>query len=224
VSHGALLAAGVAVEHHEQVILAEVIRRARFFWRPEANHSLFGRRGGGGGGAGRPLAGLAAEVRGQRPGGVLRHHGGQLLRLGVQRVAGKHLAQVRDAGGAQHVFMQERGVVLVVVGERRGSAVRVERQVRLSVRHQTTEGLERVEEAVSPREEVHVGVMGVGVMVVVVVGERGWVEASSGTALHHPGLEAALVLQHHRDAGHGHRHDSTGREATVHRQTRTLQG
>lgn len=78
--------------------------------------------------------------------------------------------------------------------------MQVERQGCLGVRHQATEGLEWVEEAVSPREEVHV---------VVGAGERGRVEATSGTGLQHAGLVAALVLQHYRDAGQGHRHDST---------------
>ncbi len=129
---------------------------------------------------------------------MLRHHSGQLLWFGVERVSGQHLAQVGDAGGAQHVFVQDRGVVAAMAEERRGSAVQAERKGRLSVRHQTTEGFERVEEVVSPREEVHV---------VVGAGERGRVEAPGGTALQHAGL-VALVLQHDRDAGQGHRHGS----------------
>lgn len=192
------MAAGVTVQHHEQVVLAEIIRRARFRRRrvrtPEAKRTLLGRRGGGRRG---PLAGRAAEVRRQRPGGVLGHHGGQLLRFGVERVSGQHLAQVREAGGAQHVLVQDRGVVATLAEEWRGSAVQAERQGRRSIRHQATEGLEWVEEVVSPREEVHV---------VVWTGERGRVETPSGAALQHASW-VALVLQHYGDAGKGHRHD-----------------
>lgn len=132
---------------------------------------------------------------------MLRHHRRQLLWFGVERLPGQHLAQVGEAGRAQHVFVQDRGVVAALAEERRGSSgVQVERQGRLSVRHQAAEGLERVEEVVSPREEVHV---------VVVAGERGRVEAPGRTALQHAAL-VAPVLQDYRDAGQGHRHDGTG--------------
>lgn len=93
------------------------------------------------------------------------------------------------------MFVQDRGVMR----ERRGSSVQAERKGRLGVRYQAAEGLERVEEAVSPREEVHVRVG---------ARERGRVEASGRAALQHAGLVAGLVLQHYRDAGQGHRHDS----------------
>lgn len=129
---------------------------------------------------------------------MLGHHSCKLLWFGVELVSGQHLAQVREAGGAQHVFVQDRSVVAALTEERRGSAVQAERQGRLSVRHKTTERLERVEEVVSPREEVHV---------VVGTWERGRVETPSGTTLQHAAL-VALVLQHYRDAGQGHRHDS----------------
>lgn len=198
----ALLAAGVTVQHHEQVVLAKVIRGARFlrwqFRSPEPKQTLLGRGGGDGRGGGRPLGGGAAEVRvWEGTGGVLGHHGGQLLRFGVERVTGQHLAQVRDAGGAQHVFAEDGGVVAALGEERWSSAGEAERQGRVGVRHQATEGLERVEEAVRPREQVHV---------VVGARERGRVEAPGRAALQHAGL-VALVLQHYGDAGQGHRHD-----------------
>lgn len=159
-THVSFQAAGVTVENPEQVVLAKIIGCARLFWRrfcaPEAEHTLLRRRGCRRRGGGGPLAGRAAEVRGQRTGGVLRHHGGQLLWFGVERVAGQHLVQVGEAGGAQHVLMQDRGVVSALHKKRGGSAVQAERHGRWSVRHQTAEGLEWVEEVVSPREEVHV--------------------------------------------------------------------
>lgn len=131
------------------------------------------------------------------------HHSSQLLRFGVEWVSGQHLAQIRDAGGAQHVFVEDRGVVAGLAEKGSGPAVQAERQGSLSVRHQTTEGLERVEKVVRTREEVHI---------VMRVGERSWVEAAGRTALQHAGW-IALLLQHYRDAGQGHRHDSTGGEA-----------
>lgn len=136
---------------------------------------------------------------------MLGHHRSQLLRLGVYRVSGQHLAQIGEAGGAQHVFVQDRGVVAALAEERRGSTMQAELQGSLSVRHQTAEGLERVEEAVRPREEVHV---------VMVAGERDRVEASGRTALQHAGL-VALVLQHYREAGQGQRHERYGGQAKV---------
>ena len=87
--------------------------------------------------------------------------------------------------------------------ELRGPAVQADRQGSPSVRHQPAEGLERVEETVRPREEVHVRVGD---------RERSREEAPDRTALQHVGL-AALLLQHNRDAGH--RNDSTEREAKV---------
>lgn len=103
------------------------------------------------------------------------------------------------------MLLQHRGGV---GGERRSPTVQGER---LGVRHQPAQGLERVEEAVSPREEVHVGV--VVVVVLVGAGQRGRVEAPGRTALQHACLVVvvveALVLQHYGDAGQRHRHDSS---------------
>lgn len=138
---------------------------------------------------------------------MLGHHSGQLLWFGVHRVPGQHLAQIGDARGAQHVFVQERGVVAALAEELRGSAGKAERP---SVRHQATDGLERLEEAVRPREEVHV-VMGAW--------QRGRVEAPGSTGLQHAGL-AALVPQHCVDAGEGQRHETRRRREWM----RILQG
>lgn len=100
------------------------------------------------------------------------------------------------------MFVEDRGVVASLAEKGSGPAVQAERQGSLSVRHQTTEGLERVEKVVRTREEVHI---------VMRAGERSWVEAAGRTALQHAGW-IALLLQHYRDAGQGHRHDSTGGE------------
>lgn len=178
-AYAALLAAGGSVQHHEQVILTKMIRLSRFFQRRvrdlNTKQSSLRWRGGGGG----PLAGRAAEVRGQRTGRVLGHHGSQLFGLGVERVSGQHLAQVGDAGRVQHVLVQNRGVVVALAEERRGSPVQAERHGRFSVRYEATEGLQGMEKAVRLREEVQVGM---GTM------ERGGIEAPGGTALQHTGL------------------------------------
>lgn len=98
------------------------------------------------------------------------------------------------------MFLQDRGVLGALAEVRRGSAVQAERQMRLGVRHHPTEGLERVEEVMSPREEVHVGIMGAR--------ERARVETPCGAPLQHSAV-VTPVLQHNRDAGQGHGHDST---------------
>lgn len=201
-THAPLRAAGVTVQHHEQVLLAEIVGRARLLRRqvcaPDAKQTLLRRRddggGRGGGGRGRPLAGRAAEVRRQRAGSVLCHHGGQLFRFGVERVSGQHLAQVGEARAAQHVFVQDRRVVTALAEEGVRTAGQAERQGRGGVRHEATQGFERVEQVVSPRKEVHE----------VVVGAR--VEAPSRAALQH-GARVAPVFQHDGDAGQGHGHD-----------------
>lgn len=206
-THAPLLVAGVAVQHHEQVVLGEIVRGARFFRGRDSKPApaLLG-RGGRPGGGGRPLAGGAAEVRGQRAGCVFGHYGGQLLRFGVQSVTGQHLAEVRQAGGAQHGLLEDRCVLGAVAEVRWGSPVHAEWQMRRGVRHQPTEGLERVEEVISRREEVHVGVRGAR--------ERARVESPYGAPLQHPAV-VTPVLQHSRDAGQGHGHDSTGRRGGV---------
>lgn len=200
-THAPLRAAGVTVEHHEQVLLAEIVGRARLLLRqvcaPDAKQTLLRRRDGRRGrrgGRGRPLAGRAAEVRRQRAGGVLGHHGGQLFRFGVERVSWQHLAQVGEARPAQHVFVQDRRVVAALAEEGMRTAGQAELQGRGGVRHETTQGFERVEQVVSPREEVHE----------VVVGAR--VEAPGRAAFQH-GARVAPVLKHDGDAGQGHGHD-----------------
>lgn len=141
---------------------------------------------------------------------MLRHHSCQLLGFGEQRVSRKHLAQVGNPGGvrgggdAQHVFVQERRLVCALTEEWRSPGCpscswQTERQSSLSVRHQATQRLERVEEAVRLREEVHE---------VMRSRERSRVEAAGRTGLHHPGW-VALVLQHDGESGQGHGHDST---------------
>lgn len=201
-THVLFLVAGVTVKHPEQIVLGEIIRGARLFRGrlrgPESVQTLLGRRRRPGGGG--PLAGGAAEVRRQRTGCVFGHYGGQLLRFGVRTVTGQRLAQVRQARGAQYVFLQDRGVLGALAEVRRGSAVQAERQMRPGVRHHPTEGLERVEEVMSPREEVHVEIMGAR--------ERARVETPCGAPLQHSSV-VTPVLQHNRDAGQGHGHDST---------------
>lgn len=117
-------------------------------------------------------------------------------------MTGQHLAEVRQTGGGQHGLLKDRWVVGAMAEVRWGSAVQAERQMRRGVRHQPTEGLQRVEEVVSPREEVHIGVMGAR--------ERARVESPYGAPFQHPAVETP-VLQHGRDAGQGHGHGSTGR-------------
>lgn len=129
------------------------------------------------------------------------HHGSQLLRLGIGSVARQQLVQVRQARGAHHVFLQDRAVLGALAEVRGGSDGQAERrQMCLRVRHHPAEGLERVEKVVSPREEVHVGMMGAG--------ERARVEAPCGAPLQHSAV-VTPVLQQNGDAGQGHGHDST---------------
>lgn len=100
------------------------------------------------------------------------------------------------------MLLEDRRVLGAVAEVRWGSAGQAERQMRRGVRNQPTEGLERVEEVISPREEVHIGVMGAG--------ERAREIPPHGAAFQHSAV-VTPVLQHNWDAGQGHGHDSSGR-------------
>lgn len=107
-------------------------------------------------------------------------------------MSGQH--PVRNTGHIEDLFVEHSGLMSTMANERRCSACEVERHDRLGVCDQTAERLQRMEEVVGPREEIHVmSSRHMGMVISRPVTRARFKRAGMNT----------LVL-HHWKTGHGH--------------------